>query len=447
MWVPVAATAFLLVSGSANNQDVPYRFLSFKPLRGIGEISYSMYLWHWPIFVFGTEAGLMDQLWQRFVGIGLTIVLAIATYFLVEKPFLSIPIKRVVPQSAGSSSPFKRRQIQLASAAAAVVGFVVVLGVTYPTALGLPDASSETQAQGWKPPVNIATSTRPTQGSAVDKTGSQLLTERQALLRKSLGFVSANSTQKQAFIEASYTPETKAGWWVCQSPAPLISSCDAGRPQAKRLIVIIGSSYTQMWSSAFRQITFDHPDIRAHFFAVGSCSNSLNQADMVQGVDTAARREACAYMHSLALDYLKSEKPEQVVFASHLGAIGPTAVVPYLKGAKQFFDQASKYADSVTLLGVSPNYPDPKVCLNRNLTNLNACGALIGSDAQADFIQRSLLQQSNWHFVNPMPWFCVDGQCPLYLGNTIAAAAPFHISREAALITAPLLYDALFVKK
>jgi peptidoglycan/LPS O-acetylase OafA/YrhL len=61
--------------------------LSIRPLRWIGTISYGIYLWHWPIFVYlnGARAG-WSQPWLDLARVGLTLVVATASYYLVERP-------------------------------------------------------------------------------------------------------------------------------------------------------------------------------------------------------------------------------------------------------------------------------------------------------------------------------------------------------------------------
>ena len=286
--------------------------------------------------------------------------------------------------------------------------------------------------------------------------GARLLADRQRLLRKSLAVSVANDAQKQAFVTATYTTVTKPGWWSCDFKDELILSCDAGDPQAKRVIVIIGDSYTEMWSSAFRQLTRELPDVRAHLFSVGNCGNSLNVTGMFKETVSAngkgaasqqTRRKQCALMHKLALDYIKTNRPEQVVFSSHVAGVDTANLVAYVNGAHSFFRQAGKYSGNVTLLGAVPNYPDPKECFNRDVTNVNQCDIGTSGNISADRVQRELLSGADINLVDTLPWFCVDGQCPIFLGDTIAAAAPFHISRDVALLTAPLLYDALFGNK
>jgi peptidoglycan/LPS O-acetylase OafA/YrhL len=50
--LPVAGTAALLAAGSARETGVS-RLLGLRPLTWIGDLSYSWYLWHWPLIVFG----------------------------------------------------------------------------------------------------------------------------------------------------------------------------------------------------------------------------------------------------------------------------------------------------------------------------------------------------------------------------------------------------------
>ncbi|GGJ98821.1 acyltransferase family protein [Pseudomonas matsuisoli] len=86
--VPVAAALFLIVAG-AHDQETPIkRLLSHPKLVALGGVSFTLYLWHWPLLVFARElnGGGLLNLWQGLVVIALSIVLAFATTRLVERP-------------------------------------------------------------------------------------------------------------------------------------------------------------------------------------------------------------------------------------------------------------------------------------------------------------------------------------------------------------------------
>ncbi len=66
---------------------LPARVLSFRPLTFIGQISYGLYLWHWPIFLVLDHArtGLED--WSLFLlRLAVTFVVAVPSWYLVETP-------------------------------------------------------------------------------------------------------------------------------------------------------------------------------------------------------------------------------------------------------------------------------------------------------------------------------------------------------------------------
>ena len=83
---PVLGSILILASeGSLAN-----RFLALRPVVAIGLISYSLYLWHWPLLSFA-EIMSARPLRPPTVMIVVTIAFAAATgsYFFVEKPFRS----------------------------------------------------------------------------------------------------------------------------------------------------------------------------------------------------------------------------------------------------------------------------------------------------------------------------------------------------------------------
>ena len=81
---PTLGTASLLAAGPG--AIVNRTFLSFRPLIGIGLISYPLYLWHWPLLSISYIAyfGEVSQTIRALI-LGISFLLAWLTYTLVEK--------------------------------------------------------------------------------------------------------------------------------------------------------------------------------------------------------------------------------------------------------------------------------------------------------------------------------------------------------------------------
>ena len=76
-----------LIIWFSNKDEIITKILSTKIFVGIGLISYSMYLWHYPIFAFARMKSNAVSQYDKFEWIILTILLSIISYFFIEKFF------------------------------------------------------------------------------------------------------------------------------------------------------------------------------------------------------------------------------------------------------------------------------------------------------------------------------------------------------------------------
>lgn len=83
---PTVGTAMLIVSGR-DTATLLTRVLSLRPLVFVGLISYSLYLWHWPVVVFVRYAGLDPTLLLSSAIVTVSILLAWLSWKYVETPF------------------------------------------------------------------------------------------------------------------------------------------------------------------------------------------------------------------------------------------------------------------------------------------------------------------------------------------------------------------------
>lgn len=93
--IPCLSTVIVIVAGERARYT--HKLLDNPLASAIGVLSYSLYLWHWPVFfamrTFGRAAPV-----DFIVGIAIAFALSIGTYFLVERPlrFRPMPKRRAV---------------------------------------------------------------------------------------------------------------------------------------------------------------------------------------------------------------------------------------------------------------------------------------------------------------------------------------------------------------
>lgn len=80
---PIIGTALIIYAQGG----VVNKLLSTKPMVYTGNISYSLYLWHWPIFCLMRYMSIELTLGVQIACIGLTYILSVASYHYVEQPF------------------------------------------------------------------------------------------------------------------------------------------------------------------------------------------------------------------------------------------------------------------------------------------------------------------------------------------------------------------------
>jgi peptidoglycan/LPS O-acetylase OafA/YrhL len=83
--LPVIATAMVIAAGASDNEDhLP--IMNNRPVQYTGEISYSLYLWHFPVVVLLTALLAEGTLQFVLLAALLTAALSIASYHLLENP-------------------------------------------------------------------------------------------------------------------------------------------------------------------------------------------------------------------------------------------------------------------------------------------------------------------------------------------------------------------------
>jgi len=86
--IPVVGTMLVILAGSAGveRSNVVSHVLAMGPFRAIGRVSYSWYLWHWPLILLAVAAFDRDDLWVTGGAALVALVIGTGTYRLLENP-------------------------------------------------------------------------------------------------------------------------------------------------------------------------------------------------------------------------------------------------------------------------------------------------------------------------------------------------------------------------
>jgi peptidoglycan/LPS O-acetylase OafA/YrhL len=126
--VPPCLGAALVILAGRDAATLTGKALALKPIAFVGAISYSLYLWHWPLTVFQRRDALLvtglTTAQTKLVIVAASFIAAIASYKLIEQPF------RV--RAIGATRPALLRW------AAASLAVVVAIGATCLATDGMP---------------------------------------------------------------------------------------------------------------------------------------------------------------------------------------------------------------------------------------------------------------------------------------------------------------------
>jgi peptidoglycan/LPS O-acetylase OafA/YrhL len=86
--IPVVGAGLVIAGGSAQPSWGAEQILRQKPFQLLGLISYSLYLWHWPILMIATErqGASILPVWDNVLWLLVATVLAVLTYWVLENP-------------------------------------------------------------------------------------------------------------------------------------------------------------------------------------------------------------------------------------------------------------------------------------------------------------------------------------------------------------------------
>ncbi|MDR6572986.1 peptidoglycan/LPS O-acetylase OafA/YrhL [Curtobacterium sp. 320] len=389
--LPVLATAALVWAGASRHVAGPGCLLGLRPLQYLGGISYSLYLWHWPLLVVPQAAiGLATPLQPlaRCVALAVAVVLAHVTTRFVERPL----------RTAG------RRD-----------GRVVLVGVTATVA-----AVAVTLAGNTVIPQPALTSQR---------TASPTVPAQQPRFTP---FVPDNIRPRlDDATEAGSAPRS-VGCHNVGTRDTSVNSCVLGDPSGSMTVAIVGDSHAAHWVPAVEALAARTAGMRVLAFTKNACTI----ADVP--VRAMGRHSVeCDTWRGKVLDRLRAEQPDVVLItgSAHLDLVhADDRATQWREGLARTL--AALPRDSrVSVLRDTPEFAEsvPR-CLSANLENADAC-AIDRSEGLDDAwaaMERETAESAGHTYADLNDWFCSASRCGVISGDTLMYRDHGHLTREWA---------------
>jgi peptidoglycan/LPS O-acetylase OafA/YrhL len=392
LW-PTTCAVLVLLAGRTKLKGAADGILASKPVRYLGDISYGLYLWHWPILVVHLHGGGLDAtgIGDGAVVIAAALILAVFTYELVEKPMLG---------RRGDGSAFRL----------CVVGLVVVIGLagTWQLAAARLAERDGTIGDGLHP------------GAAA--LGDPPLPEA-PLLPPPISV---------------YGDFVRTDLWNCEPlpeyDAPMCTQPFDGQPTKR--IVIVGDSHSQQFTGVLIPLAAKN-GWQLTTMLEGACPFSTDS-------DTDPNNPNCAPFNKAALDEIEEMRPDAVVTLGTLNVReGLTERTP--PGFVNQWRALDQLDIPVVAFRDNPRYsysiPD---CVENNPRGSTECGGE-RSDfyaAQPPWTQITDLPK-NVKFVDTADAVCDAQRCPAEVGNVLVYLDDNHLTWDYATTMAGVLEKPL----
>jgi peptidoglycan/LPS O-acetylase OafA/YrhL len=409
--LPVASTAVILAAGiERRRRSRAVRVLESRPFVVVGDVSYSFYLWHWPVLVIAAEyVGHPLTLTANLALVGLAFAVSVVTTRWFEDPI--------------------RHSRRLAPPRLCLVLWPITVSATLLVVATSTHAIHDRldRIADSIHPEALAVATRRVQHEAT--VAAPHLTPAEALVAWS-----ASSRRAEKPVPDALSPlvQDLAGdifpLGDCGASGSDTSSdvCRFGDTAAKRTIGVYGDSHAQMWMPGIIRYA------KAHGYAVVPLTKDGCATAKWLHPDPS---DDCAGWSSWAIGRLRGVHPDLVVVgesysdAWRAGNEGPQAEA----GLAKELAALRQITPRIVLIGDPPNLRrEPTDCLLAVDATLGSCTFPVSNAAQEDEQSASTAAGAGADYLPTLRWFCTADRCPTVVGTTVAYRDSNHITRTYA---------------
>jgi len=418
--LPTLGTVLLIICHDAPYS--PHRLLSARPMQYIGDLSYSIYLWHWPLVVFTRPFGEEASRQTAVIVIAGSLTFAALSKYLVEDPFRRGRISELL-QSASRSAFLRNAFLVSVFMILTSAGSGAFLNV-YQRRQVEKVATQDFEAAIGDPNYPGAAAFDPLRPARVPE-GVPLKPDPVA-----------------AYVDMKYK------YLMCQVKGKL---CEYGNPNGKLTIALVGDSHAMHYAPALETLAKKH-DWRLLVIVKVACP----MGDFPLWRDGAVRTD-CDWWRSNMTKWVLQEKPAFVVTSGGLtGVYGQ--LPPVERQVKGFRDIWQKFiANGTKIIAVKDNplmkyhkgkWMDVPPCLYYYRKDIKKCfrPRELTLDSMTDTMMLAADAMKDVATINLTQYFCSKDECPPVIGNVVVYRDQHHLTETFVNTLTPYLEKELLLR-
>lgn len=414
--LPVLATA-LVIAAASSHQYSPNTLLCFRPMQFLGDISFSVYLWHWPIIVLmpfvSGSLGWID----KSMALVVTVSLAALTKRFVEDRF------RLGGASAGTRPAYK-------FAAAGMIAIVMAGSLLL--------FESKIRTQIGQDRANAAfTKGDPCFGAAALEHGLGKCPEPE---------IGTLIPQPAAAVE----DKSEAYQDECWSNQPYVDRPICTYGSGTKRIALVGNSHAGQWLPALQAIA-ESQDWTIDTYLIDRCNPTTVKLEF----DAEVKAENCLDYGRWAMKKTTVPGNYDMVVTSARQSL-PVADATWKQTESLATDAYVDYLQLWTDAGIDvvvikdPPYPGNTVssipeCIAKNPNDLARCSGSLTDwywmDPLSDAANR--MKSPTVNIVDLDKYFCIERRCLPVIGSVITYFDGSHVTATYARTLAPYLAHEL----
>jgi peptidoglycan/LPS O-acetylase OafA/YrhL len=430
---PTLGAAALIVAGLTVGGPGP--LLAVAPIRFLGRISYSLYLWHWPILVLPAAADWALPAGAPIVLVGLAVAVAWASWRWIEEPF-----------RAGLPS-LSRRPVRTILAGATAIALVVSMAAglaaagTVPAttpglAAGQPDDDPPLDVDDWPvlPSPDASASSTPPTAPSTSPSATPRPTSPPSPTATPAPVIRLPADVRPALAAARGDEDRLRGDGclgferVTRPP-----DCRFGDPDGTFTVALVGDSHAAQWFPAVARIaSARHWQVRT--FVKVACPF----LDMRVG-NLALKREyrECAEWNEAVIARLATIKPDLILISMSRFAIHPIlardgTVAAQAAALTRFVERVP---GRVGLIVDTPEAGrDVPSCLAHHVADIRGCAIprTVAKSGSLGAIERSTAAATGAGLLDLTDRICRSDPCPVVVDGRIVFRDTRHLTATFA---------------